>query len=410
MTQPLTTQYMGILLPTIEISNNYPELLNTAFNTVDSHNHNATGLGLTEKSINWTDFDVNSNSLYNISSLSFTPQTATPAGLFGLYFLNGNAGIDLFFKNSAANIQITNQGAIAFLEPVNGFDGNFNISDASVVYTAATNTYQFNIGENLGNIRASTMVFLETITANSLLITAIQPFTITSTGFFYDNGSILCGSGATNLRILFETTDIANPINVSNNPRLLTTVQRFQNVQTIPNVYFRQTRYVLNPLNAFINLAAEAPADTCLITLIHGNFVSNFESFQDLQTPAEETYAQNTTSYIHQTGSICEITPTFLDPVDPHIGTIELYAYFKSIQGFTNPLMVAAQKIFNGSVIVKDPSVNPQISFIKEYHGFDPAPNMSAAGDMVFSAYYLIQVIDLNTQLAINNWTLRCRI
>lgn len=407
MTQPQTTGYMGILLPTIEISQDYPELLANALTLIDEHDHDQDGKTLTEKSVVWGKWDVSSKSLKNTSTLSFDFQEAIPFAINELYFKKDSVGIDLFYRNAAADIRITQRGAVSFYQPVDGFYGNFSIANASVVYSSLDNSYTFNIGDNLGSIQAFHVnVFFEMI-GDTFIATIPTAYDIESTGFFYDIDSVLCTEGSPASNIKFESTQIGLPINVSTNPRLITSVDRFNNVQTFPNVYFRQTRYAGPGTSALRTFGGITTSNTCVITLLRGGFTStNYSSVADYQTPAEETYSQRSTIPTHNLGAVAKINPLFTGS----IGEVEAYALFKTGVVFPDPLMMSGNKMFHLTIQVEDHNVNPSVSVFSEYHAFDAYPLTPDLQSMAYQAYFRFQVIDLNTSLPITGYFAMLRI
>lgn len=409
MTQTQITPHMEILLPTIEVSLDYPELLVNALNIIDNHDHNQIGLTLSEKSITWNSWALTNKSILNINALVFNPLDVSTTVINSLYFISDSTGIDLMFTNTSGNIRITSHGAVSFFQPVNGFFGNFAIANASVVFNNNDNSYTFNLGTTLGGIEAAEITVSDSIICNKLLI-SVPFYTIDSPDFFYGQGSVLCTEGNPESQIKFETTQIGFPITTSSNPRLITSVNRFNNIQSPPFNYYRQTRYDIPlKLNAtgLIKFGGTPVAGTCDITLIKGTFTTELQqSSFDYQTPANEAFDQRSTSLTHNTGAVAKIIPNFTGTV----GEVEAYTLFNAGVNFVNPLMLNGNKMFHLTILVNNTSVNPQIASFEEYHAFDSHPIQFQPLTLGYSVYYKFQVIDLNTNLPITDYFAMVRI
>lgn len=408
---------MGITLPQTYVSADYPELLVSAMNVIDAHNHSYnpqsnptdTGKGLTEKSIDWTDFIVNGGILYNLSSLFLVPYITTGPVVTSpcLFFLQDSLGIDLFWFDGTTNIRITLGGAYGALQTVSGFYGDAALYDARVSYDANSTIYSFNLGRDLANISANSVNVTSILIGNSFYANIATPLVITSTGFFYDMDSILCGEGTDLCKIKFQSTNITKPIDVSPNPRLLSTTDRFRNNQTIPDVLFRQTRYNYTSYPVPVN--PESFLGTCEIRVIKGTLPSPtfFNNTIDFHIPPQEVAAQNTRDHFYNAGACPDVTPIF----DVNgLGTIELYVTYQPDQSFDNPQMGNANKVFSHSVVVTDPGINPSITFFQEFQAHDPNANLGLQNLQAFSAFYQVSVIDLNTNLPYTNFSFRLRI
>jgi hypothetical protein len=409
MTQPQVTPHMQILLPTIEVSLDYSELLYNAFNIIDNHDHHQIGLVLSEKSILWNSLALANKSILNINSLIFQPLNETPTVNNCLYFISDPIGIDLIFTNSLSDIRITAHGSVSFYQPVDGFFGNFAIVNASVVYNLSLNNYTFNLGTELGSIEAYEIDVSNNIKANKLVM-QVGSYSIKSSGFFYDVDSVLCTEGNPESKIKFETIQIGMPIATSTNPRLATSVNQLNNIQTMPYNYYRQIRYDL-PIRlnhtGLIKFGGTPVSGTCDISLIKGTFTSIIQqSSFDYQTPANEAFNQSATSLTHNVGAMSKITPNFTET----IGEVEVYTLFKSNTLFIDPLMLNGNKMFHLTILVNNSSVNPQISLFEEYHAFDEQPIQLQPQTLAYSAYFKFQVIDLNTNLPITDYFAMVRI
>ena len=407
MSQPLTTQYMQLHLPTVEISNDYVNLIANAFSVVDGHNHANVGKHLSEKSILWTDFNLDSQSLNNASLLNFTALFGAPVVLQSIFFLQDNSGIDLFYKNSTGNIRITENGATAFVSIVDGFLGNFSLKDAVVRYDLPSNSYTFSLGSNFGNLHAHGFNIATDLIGTELLLQISGVFSPTSTGYFFNNNSVLCTEGSPEAEIKFQSTQIGLPIDVSTNPRLLTTVDRFNNVQTIPNIFFRQTRYGLGNPSPFPLIDPTSIPGSCVISVSTGTLVQAYANVLDGQNPAQEVYAQNTTPFVYQQGAAAVITPSF----NGTIGRVVVSAAFNtgSANPFSNPLIFTGNKMLSLTFLVDSTVGELAISFFNEFHGFDPTP-VIGGNFMTWNGEFIFELIDTATNLPVTNYRVVVRI
>lgn len=139
-----TTPNMNLLLPdpTITPGPTYASENNTAFSTIDSHDH-TTGKGLpiptAALNIN-ADVTFNSFNIEAIRAARFDSQTANltlPADINQLYVVNGNL---VYNNNLGQAVQITS-GAAIDATSIGGIGGDYATSTALVFYTSADKTF-----------------------------------------------------------------------------------------------------------------------------------------------------------------------------------------------------------------------------------------------------------------------------
>lgn len=145
MATTTTTPNMGLVLPIpgVEPGPTYATDQNTAFTTVDSHNHTA-GNGVAVPTaglfIN-ADLPVNANNLTNVRTVRLSNGVTQPVlatDLSCIYAFGGN----LFYNDSSGNlIQITASGAVNVSGA--GSISGLGSTTATVVYTAVNSTFTF---------------------------------------------------------------------------------------------------------------------------------------------------------------------------------------------------------------------------------------------------------------------------
>jgi hypothetical protein len=141
------TPLMNLSLPTPGTTTGpqWASMLNTAIETIDSHNHTSgQGARVPTAGLNINaDLTFNNYNQDYVNSTRFTNQSSTLAGasdLRSLYVVNG----DLYFNNSSGTaVRITDGGAInvAALGTIGGDYGGSNA--ASVTFAELTSTYSF---------------------------------------------------------------------------------------------------------------------------------------------------------------------------------------------------------------------------------------------------------------------------
>ncbi len=111
-----TTNFMGLTLPTVSISigPTWANQINTAIESIDSHNH-SSGFGA---QVPTSGLNINANldfggyKPYNLLSTQFTSNDSTLTGASNANSCSVTSG-DLYFTNSAGNsVQITDGGAV----------------------------------------------------------------------------------------------------------------------------------------------------------------------------------------------------------------------------------------------------------------------------------------------------------
>lgn len=110
-----TTPNMDLVLATPEVTTGpaWAQLINTAFETVDLHDHSeGNGVKITPSGMEInSDLDFVSFAILNLIAATFTPQDSANASLTGSI---QRVGGDLYWVNAAgASVQITNGGSIA---------------------------------------------------------------------------------------------------------------------------------------------------------------------------------------------------------------------------------------------------------------------------------------------------------
>ena len=145
------TVYMNLNLPTptVTLGPQWATDVNTAFETVDAHDH-TTGKGqkITPLAININeDLSMSSNNLNAALSVRFSSQSSVLSGaadISSLYVVGG----DLYYNNSNGdNIRITNGTAID-ASTVGGIGGDYGTTPAVVNYTSLNKTYTFDTDTN----------------------------------------------------------------------------------------------------------------------------------------------------------------------------------------------------------------------------------------------------------------------
>lgn len=151
-----TTPNMNLLLPapTITPGPTYASENNTAFTTIDSHDHTSgKGLPVPSAGININgDLAFNNFNSLNLRSSQYYNQASPlslPSDLTCLYVSQGN----LYYNNQLGQqVQIT-AGASLNAASIGGIGGDYVTSGALVYYTSLTRTYTFTSATNTpGNI------------------------------------------------------------------------------------------------------------------------------------------------------------------------------------------------------------------------------------------------------------------
>lgn len=141
-----TTTNMGLILPdvSVTIGPTYATNNNTAFTTVDSHDHTAgKGVLIPTGGLNINaDLDFNSNSAIGLQKVMLDNQVSL---LTGNNFFQVQGGEAYFNDGSGNQVQITNAGSLDITSS-GGIGGDYTSAGASLIYTDATRTYTFRDG------------------------------------------------------------------------------------------------------------------------------------------------------------------------------------------------------------------------------------------------------------------------
>jgi hypothetical protein len=146
-----TTANMDLILPTVSttLGPAWATELNTALETVDSHDHTQDkGVPVPTDGINIdADFPINSFNLTSIKSSRFTSQ-ASALGTASDINCSYVAGGDLWFNDaSGVQIQLTAGGALNAAS-IGGIGGDYGTSTASLFYTSIDETFYFTSDTN----------------------------------------------------------------------------------------------------------------------------------------------------------------------------------------------------------------------------------------------------------------------
>lgn len=183
MSSTITTPYMDLILPvpTEEPGPEWATELNTAFGSVDSHNH-TTGYGAQVPTAGLNinaDLTFNSYNATQLRSARFNNQSSAlvlAADINSVYVAGGN----LYYNNaSGTSIQLT-AGSALNAASIGGIGGDYATSTASVFYTAASVTFSFTSNTNTpANINAGSIIIREPA-ASSNAITLKSPVSLAS--------------------------------------------------------------------------------------------------------------------------------------------------------------------------------------------------------------------------------------
>lgn len=174
------TPYMNLTLPTVSATLGplYATQNNSAFTTVDSHNHTSgQGIAVPTAGVN-IDADLTFGS-YNATALRSTRYTAqgSPLALVtdrGCIYVSG---VDMWFNDGSGNqIQLTASGALNAAS-IGGIGGDYTTSTASVAYSDSTKTFSF-----LQDTNKSALMDMGTILLRRTDITSSAATTIQANG------------------------------------------------------------------------------------------------------------------------------------------------------------------------------------------------------------------------------------
>lgn len=180
-----TTPHMSLILPTVDVTlgPEWATELNSAFETVDAHDH-SPGKGLQVPSSGLAldaDLPFNSYNATILRSVRFDEQNSPLAEVTDLACLYAS-GVDLWFNDGNGNqIQLTAGGALNAAS-IGGIGGDYATSTASVFYTDSTKTFTFWQNTNQSALMDCGTILLRKTTASSAAIT-IRADTSLSSGW-----------------------------------------------------------------------------------------------------------------------------------------------------------------------------------------------------------------------------------
>lgn len=408
MSQTQITQYMNMTLPQVGVADNSVDTINNDFTIIDGHDHVNAGKSLSDKSIAWASWSLNSWSIYNCESMGFQPPIPSvtftpPTAPLSLYFNTDNFGTDLFYLDGLSRtVRLTKNGHMNFIATVvGGFKGDFESYNASVTYASSDNTYTFVSNGLLGNIHANTLTVASVMTGTSFIASITDAVNIGSSGFFFLTGSLFCTEGTPNALVKYENQNCTQDVDVSTNSRLILNPNRVQNIPPAGFLQnFRKVRWGLPTANnrPVVNVVGQKPPlGTCVITLIQGSFFphggTTYNTTLDFQNPAQDINTQWTTSINYIAGAITGVTPVFTETT----GTIEAYVTFNAGGSYYSPTVNTANKLLHLTIVVQSTTISPKVTSFSETYGVDSTAS-------VISAFYTFNVIDLNTGLGITNY------
>lgn len=175
----MATPNMNLTLPTptVTLGPAWATELNTAIETVDTHDH-STGKGVRVKpdglNIN-TDLDVQTNNINNVLSTRLAEQASLPVGaqdIRSLYSYQGN----LYYNNATGDTIRITSGTSIDASTVGGIGGDYGSTPAVVNYVNASKTYFFETDTNRrGAIDSGALIIRETDVVNSNAVTLRAP-------------------------------------------------------------------------------------------------------------------------------------------------------------------------------------------------------------------------------------------
>lgn len=179
-----TTPNMDLVLPVVgaEPGPTWASDLNTAFETVDSHDHTTNkGVKVPSAGININaDLTANSYNVTNLRSVRLN-NNGSPLGLASDLTCVYASGGNLYYNNSSGNqVQITN-GAGLNAASIGGIGGDYTTSTALEFYTSATKTFSFwQNTNNYANIEGGNVVIKEPNVTSPQGITLKSPTSLAS--------------------------------------------------------------------------------------------------------------------------------------------------------------------------------------------------------------------------------------
>lgn len=181
-----TTPFMSLLLPTVSVTlgPTYATENNTAFTTIDSHDH-TSGQGV---AVPTAGLNINADLAFNgfnstlLRSSRYSAQ-GSPLALVtdkGCLYV---AGVDLYYNDGNGNqIQLTAGGALNAAS-IGGIGGDYTTSTASVFYTSATKTFTFWQNTNKSALMDIGSILLRRVDNTSSAAITIKPSTSLSAGY-----------------------------------------------------------------------------------------------------------------------------------------------------------------------------------------------------------------------------------
>jgi hypothetical protein len=170
---PLMNLELPVSGPGGQVGPTWANNLNTAFQTVDSHDHtNGKGALVPVAGMNInTDFPLNGYNILNPRSTRYQQQASALSGALDkacVYVVNGN----LFYNNgSGTAIQLT-AGSGLNAASIGGIGGDYTSSSASVAYSSVTKTFSFTQSSGISaKIAVGDISITETVaSANAITI------------------------------------------------------------------------------------------------------------------------------------------------------------------------------------------------------------------------------------------------
>jgi len=111
------TTFMNLTLPipTVTLGPDYATLLNTALESIDSHDHSSgkgSKIPIAALNIN-ADLDFQQNKIYNLNSLQLTERTTLQTGVLNKASIQVFSNDLYYINNSGVSVQLTSGGALA---------------------------------------------------------------------------------------------------------------------------------------------------------------------------------------------------------------------------------------------------------------------------------------------------------
>jgi hypothetical protein len=203
-----TTQNMDLIIPVVssEPGPQYASEINTALETIDSHDHsNGKGVPVTPSGMSITsDLSMINNHLTNTQSVRFTSLGAVLSGASDLRSVY-SVGADLYYNDgNGNNIRMTQSGGVA------GSPGSITnlTSPAAVTYVSASTKFVFQSAANTAADLDARSVIFRNSAASSYGVTLTAPPAMTSD----TNISLPNIPSVTSFLLIANTGAIATPV------------------------------------------------------------------------------------------------------------------------------------------------------------------------------------------------------